>query len=86
MRKTIHTSEYQALLAWLKQMRIERGITMEMAARRVGKTSSWVAKTEMGDRRLDIVEYVRYCDALGISPAKGMKIIQATIRQISANL
>lgn len=37
---------------------------------------SWVGKIEQGERRLDIVEYLRICRALGIDPHKGIDQIK----------
>ena len=76
LRKSVHTGEYRALMRWLAQMRREQGLTMDAAGAKVQKPSSWVAKTEMGERRLDVVEYIRYCRALNVSPLRGIRIIE----------
>ncbi|MBE8158382.1 MAG: helix-turn-helix domain-containing protein [Betaproteobacteria bacterium] len=76
MRKTIYTEEYRALLAWLRRGRKRRGLTMAQAAAMVGKPASWVAKTECGERRLDVAEYAQYCYALGILPARGLAVFR----------
>ncbi|OAU99637.1 hypothetical protein AO382_1875 [Moraxella catarrhalis] len=34
-----------------------------------------VQRVEEGDRRLDVVEYIWYCEALGINPSLGLQII-----------
>jgi len=31
---------------------------------------SFISKIEHGDRRLDIIEYLQYCEALKLSPEK----------------
>lgn len=36
---------------------------------------SIVGKIERGGRKIDIVEFVEYCNALGVDPHEGMKII-----------
>ena len=38
---------------------------------------SWVGKVELGERRLDIVEYIHYCNALDIDPTEGINLIQS---------
>ena len=76
MRKTIHTEEYRTLLAWLRRARKRRGLTMAQAAAKVGKPPSWVAKTECGERRLDVAEYACYCHALEILPARGLAVFR----------
>ena len=76
MRKTISSDKYLALLTWLKQEREKRGLTMRDLAAQIDKPHSWIGKIETAERRLDILEYVRYCDALGIKPEKGLKILK----------
>ena len=76
MKKSVHTGEYRALIRWLARARRKRGLTMDTAGAKVKKPSSWVAKTEMGERRLDVVEYIRYCRALNVSPVRGIRIIE----------
>ena len=41
---------------------------MEMAER-LGKPQSYVSKYESGERKLDFVDVIEICEALGISPA-----------------
>lgn len=36
---------------------------------------SFIGKVEQGERRLDVVEFVRYCEALKLSPDEGIAII-----------
>ena len=37
---------------------------------------SFVGKTEQGERRLDVVEYIQYCEALNVSPEEGLRVIR----------
>ena len=50
----------------LKQERKSQGLTQEELARRLGHPQSYVSKYELGERRLDFVETLYVCDALGI--------------------
>ena len=47
---------YRRFLGRLRAARREAGITQVEAARRLGKTQSFVSKSESGDRRVDVVE------------------------------
>jgi ribosome-binding protein aMBF1 (putative translation factor) len=55
---------------WLKDTREALGMTQVTFARRVNKNASFIAKTETGERRLDITEFVELAEALGTKPAK----------------
>lgn len=37
---------------------------------------SWVGKIEQGERRLDLVEYLRLCNALQIDPNEGIELVK----------
>lgn len=59
-------------MQWLKKEREAQGLTMDVLAKRMGKHSSFVAKTEGCERRLDVCEYATYCQKLGLDPRKGL--------------
>jgi transcriptional regulator with XRE-family HTH domain len=55
---------------WLKETREALGLTQVGFAKRVSRNPSFIAKTETGERRLDITEFVELAEALGTRPAK----------------
>jgi transcriptional regulator with XRE-family HTH domain len=55
------------------EARINRRIVQSELARRLDKPPSFVAKVELGERRLDVVEFVQYVQALGLSPTRMLK-------------
>lgn len=71
-----HTSEYKALCQLLKQLREEAGMTQrELAAEmKIGHTI--IAKIEMGERRIDPIEFCRWCRATQVDPAEGVRRIK----------
>ena len=79
MEKTIFSGEYARLLAWLKAGRQRRGLTMREAARLIAVPHTWIGKVEQGERRLDLVEYVRYCRALRLNPKAGVALIESLL-------
>lgn len=50
----------------LKELRLAQNITQVQLARRLRRPQSYVSKFENGERRLDFVETVFLCDALGV--------------------
>lgn len=77
--KTIYSPAYHSLLAWLRTCRLDKGLTMRQLGKRLGMPHSWVGKVEIGERRLDVEEYVRLCHALEIEPGKGIAIVHAAL-------
>lgn len=52
----IYQQEYQEFLRRLKAARIEAGFSQQEAAEKLGKSQSFVSRSENGQRRVDIVE------------------------------
>lgn len=75
MTKSIYSPEMIAVRSWLREKRLEQSLTMRQLAERLGRPHSFVQRVEEGDRRLDVVEFVWYCQALGIEPMLGLQII-----------
>lgn len=65
MDKSIHTEEYAALLALLREARQAANLTQVQLAERLGQSQSFVTKVETGDRRLDLIQLRTICLALG---------------------
>lgn len=53
----------------LKQARISSGLTQVEAGKKLGRPHSFVSKCEMGERRVDIVELLRFSRIYGKSPS-----------------
>jgi transcriptional regulator with XRE-family HTH domain len=64
------TTAHRKFGEWMKDTREALGMSQARFAKHVGRSQSFVAKTELGERRMDIVEFVQLADALGTSPAK----------------
>lgn len=78
--KTIHSAEYKKLLAWLRGSRKAKGLTMRAAAQIMKLPHSWIGKVEIGERRLDIAEYVTFCRVLGVDPHKGLSLMESQMK------
>ena len=76
MTYSINTSEMAALLKWLREAREASGLSMRDLACRLGKPHSYVQKVESGERRLDVVEFVWYCRAVGQPARNGLAVVE----------
>jgi transcriptional regulator with XRE-family HTH domain len=56
-----------ALLALLRQIRVDAKLRQVDLAERLGQPQSFVSKYESGERRLDILELRSLCKAAGIT-------------------
>lgn len=65
MGKTIHSPEYERLLARLRELREAAGLRQVDLAGQLGRPQSFVSKYETGERRLDLIELRDICRVLG---------------------
>lgn len=67
----------KALTEVLKRLRVEAGVTQIDMANRLDKPQSYVSKYESGERKLDFVEVMEICEALGIKPKALIDLYEA---------
>lgn len=80
MDTSIYSKPYDELRTWLIRKRADKqGLTVRALAEDLKIDFSIITKIENGVRRLDIVEFVKYCEALDADPLEGVKIIQKNI-------
>ena len=56
MSKTIYTKTHRELVSKLIKARKQAKLKQEEAAKKLGKTQSYISKIEIGQRRVDIVQ------------------------------
>lgn len=81
MEKTIFSSEYLVLREWLISKRHAKGLTQRDLGKLLDITHSWVGKIEQGERRLDVVEFVRLCNALEVDPHEGLSLVVKSMKK-----
>jgi len=60
---------YKRLRELLVRERKRAGLSQAELAAKLGKPQSYVSKCELGERRVDVVEFVEIADALGADAA-----------------
>lgn len=76
--KSIYDEEYRRLVSALRSARLAGGMTQQEVADRMRRPQSFVAKIEGCERRLDVVEFVQLCRALGVDPASFIAEMSST--------
>lgn len=79
MLKATFSPEYEAFLGLLKKGRLDRGLTQVELAERLGVTQSVVSKVERGERRLDVVELHKWCEALETPLTDFVAVLEDTL-------
>lgn len=68
MAKSLRSPEHLAMIAVIRHTRLAAGLTQQDVAEALSRPQSFVAKVEVGERRLDVVEFIELARALGHSP------------------
>jgi transcriptional regulator with XRE-family HTH domain len=62
-------------MAVLKEIREQRKVPQRELAQRLGRAHSYVSRIELGDRRLDLPEFIQWCELLEFDPVDVMRRI-----------
>ena len=65
VKKNIRLNQQKKLLALLRGIRVDAGLTQSELASRLGTDQTFISKYESGERRLDILELREVCQAIG---------------------
>jgi len=68
MKKSTFTPLYEVFRNKLVAMRKDAGMTQRQLAEELGREHSFVSRIELGERRLDVVEFFWVCKACGQDP------------------
>lgn len=75
-RLSIYAREHVLLREWLTEKRKSAGLTQRELALKLNCVHSLIAKVENGERRLDVIEFIAFCNALEINPSDGIDLIK----------
>ena len=79
MLKSIHTYQHKQLLALLREIRLEAGLTQTQLAKYLNTDQTVISKIESGERRVDVLELREICKAVGIT-------LEAFVRKLEKSL
>jgi transcriptional regulator with XRE-family HTH domain len=81
MTKSLRTEGHAALTQALIAARKASGMTQQELAERLGRSQSFVAKIELGERRVEVVELVEIARILGASTASLIAPVESALEQ-----
>ncbi len=70
MNKTIYSRQSECVREMLVALRTEARLTQRQLAAKLDRERSLVGRLELGERRLDMVEFFWFCRACEADPAK----------------
>lgn len=71
-----HTPGYRRLCRHLRKWRTDRGMTQRDLAAKLKKPPSYVHKVEVGDRRIDPMEFIAWCRSCGLIPSQCLSAVE----------
>lgn len=74
-RQSIYDREHVFLRDWLKGKRQAVNLTQRQLADKLQTVHSLVGKVEKGERRLDLIEFISYCEAMEVGSEEIVKVI-----------
>jgi ribosome-binding protein aMBF1 (putative translation factor) len=76
--RSVFTDKYKRFRELVIDARKQARLTQAELAQKLGKPQSFVSKYELGERRLDVVEFLEIALALGVKP-------EVLIKRLSGN-
>ncbi|WP_050977118.1 helix-turn-helix transcriptional regulator [Cellvibrio sp. BR] len=81
MKSSPYSSHYEKLRIWLKKHREASGLTLREASLAMGRHHSVLGKMEQDRRKIEVLEFVRYCQVLGVDPHEGLDVLIDSIKE-----
>lgn len=73
MTKSVYSAEYRLFREMLVNERIKADMSQAAVSAKLKVNQTFVSKYELGERRLDIVEFYEIAAAIGFDPLKFLK-------------
>lgn len=68
MRDELYSEGHRKLREILKRQRLAAGLRQTDLAERTDRSQAYISKFETGDLRLDVGDFVLFCQAIGCDP------------------
>jgi len=80
VKKKLYIAQRDRLIALLREMRLEAGLTQADLAARVEKDQAYVSRYESGQRRLDVLEVREICEAVGVTTEEFVRRLEKALK------
>jgi transcriptional regulator with XRE-family HTH domain len=75
LTKSLHSPDHRVFCALLVAARHKANLSQHVVAKRLGRPQSFVAKIEGGERRLDVIEFIKFARAVEADPLKLIRVL-----------
>jgi transcriptional regulator with XRE-family HTH domain len=74
----LYDTRYDTLREELAAARVKAGLTQSELGKRMGKVQSFVSKIETGERYIDVLEFLCWCEAAQADAHRVLRRVQKT--------
>ena len=67
---------YRRVPSFLRQMREGAKLTQRQLAAKIKRPQWWIARIETGSRRIDVAEFIVFCEGCGKDPAVAIQALR----------
>ena len=86
MARSVFTGQYEHFRELIIQARKKAGLTQVQLAQKLRRPQSFVSKYELGERRLDVIEFLEVSAALGIEAETFIKELRKQTAQTHSGM
>ncbi|GAA5115788.1 hypothetical protein GCM10023212_01080 [Luteolibacter yonseiensis] len=83
MKKSIHSKSSELLCARLVELRKQAGLSQRDLASKIGREQALIARIELGERRVDVLELHTLLSVLSPDPEKEVLSIFSALNEIA---
>ena len=76
MAKAQHATRYRPVPPLLRRMRKDAGLTQRELGSKLRSSHVFVHKSEVGERRVDVAEFLDWCRACGADPDEAFRSLR----------
>lgn len=84
MQKQLYSPINEAFVSWLKNAREAKGLTLRDVGKLIGRHHSIIGNVENMSRRMDVAEFVVYCQALELDPIECIEALKKMNARINS--
>jgi len=81
MKASPYSPHYDSLRVWLKECRLKKDLSLREVADIVGRHHSVIGKIEQDRRKIELMEFVQYCNTLNVDPHEGLEILIQSLKK-----
>lgn len=80
MKSSPYSPHYEKLQSWLKEQRGKSGYSQREVSEIMNRHHSIVGKIEQSRKKIELLEFVKYCQILGADPHEGLAVLMESIQ------